>query len=313
MQRVLVTGASGFVGRAVTEHLTCAGKVVVCGTRNPKKSNDIQSPALGYGADWRECLRGCDGVIHAAARVHVMDEHVADPLAEYRKANVDGTLRLARQASEMGVRRFVFVSSVKVNGEVTNPGVAFREEDMPAPEDPYGISKAEAEAGLFALSRETDMEVVVVRPPLVYGPGVKANFETMVRWLRTGVPLPLGAIDYNRRSFVGVDNLAELLVTCLDHPAAANQVFLAGDGEDLSTVDLLRRLAEAMHCPLRLYRCPPALLRLVANGVGKKSWVERLCGNLQVDISKARDCLGWRPGSSVDEGLRRTVAQFVRC
>jgi nucleoside-diphosphate-sugar epimerase len=228
-------------------------------------------------------------------------------LAEYRRVNVDGTLALARAAAQAGVRRFVFVSSIKVNGERTPPGRAFRADDAPAPADAYGVSKWEAEQGLFALSRETGMEVVVIRPPLVYGPGAKGNFAALVRWVARGVPLPLGAVRHNRRSLVGLDNLVDLIVTCLDHPGAANEVFLAADGEDLSTADLLRRVGRAMGHPARLLPVPVWVLQAAAASLGKRAVAERLLGSLQVDGSKAGELLGWEPPCMVDEGLRRAV------
>ena len=233
-----------------------------------------------------------------------MKDEEADPLAEYRRVNVEGTLNLARQAADAGVRRFIFISSVKVNGEQTPPGKPFGAEDRPVPEDAYGISKWEAEQGLQQLAAETGMELVVIRPPLVYGPGVKGNFAAMIRLVEKGIPLPLGAI-HNQRTLVALDNLVDLIIRCIDHPAAANQVFLAGDGEDLSTTELLRRLGKAMGRPVRLLPVPESLLVLGATLLGKQAVARRLLGSLQVDISKARDLLGWEPPLSVDEGLRR--------
>jgi nucleoside-diphosphate-sugar epimerase len=239
-----------------------------------------------------------------------MSDEAADPLGEYRRTNVEGTLKLAQDAAAAGVRRFVFLSSIKVNGEATAPGRPFRETDAPHPVDPYGRSKLEAEQALFEFGQRSGMEVVVVRPPLVYGPGVKANFRSMMRWLSKGVPLPLGAI-HNHRSLVALDNLVDLLVRCTEHPAAANQVFLAGDGEDVSTTALLRRTAAALGCRARLIPVPASWLMMAARGLGKAPVASRLCGNLQVDISKARDLLGWQPPVSLDEGLRRAAAGFL--
>ena len=246
--------------------------------------------------------------MHLAARVHVMAERASNPLVEFRRVNVDGTLNLGRQAAAAGVRRFVFVSSVKVNGESTAADHAFNAADIPAPQDPYAISKMEAEQGLRRIAAETGMEVVIVRPPLVYGPGVKANFAALMRAVQRGVPLPLASVTHNRRSFVALDNLVDLLITCIDHPAAANQTFLVSDGEDLSTTDLLRRLGQAMNKPARLIPVQPSLLQLGANLLGKGDMAQRLLGNLQVDISHTRQTLGWTPPVSVDEGLRRAVA-----
>ena len=246
-------------------------------------------------------------MIHTAARVHVMHDAATDPLSEYRRVNVQGTLHFARQAAAAGVKRFVFLSSIKVNGEATQVGQTFMADDAPAPQDPYGISKMEAEAGLREISAQTGMDVVIIRPPLVYGSGVKANFAAMMRWLSCGVPLPLGAITHNRRSLVALDNLVDLIVTCITHPAAANQTFLVSDGEDLSTTDLLRRMGQALGKPARLLPVPPALLKLGAALLGKPELAQRLCGSLQVDISKTRQLLGWCPPLSVDEGLRRAA------
>jgi nucleoside-diphosphate-sugar epimerase len=246
-------------------------------------------------------------VLHLAARVHVMNDTSADPLQAFREANTQATLRLGRQAAAMGVRRFVFVSSIKVNGEATRQGRPFTANDAAAPEDPYGMSKAEAEAGLRQIATETGMEIAIVRPPLVYGPGVKANFAALIHALRRGLPLPLGSVTNNRRSLVALDNLVDLLLTCIDHPAAANQTFLVSDGEDLSTTGLLQRLGLAMGRPARLIPVPPALLRLGATLIGKGDVAQRLLGNLQVDIAHTRHTLGWAPPVSVDEGLRRAA------
>jgi len=233
-----------------------------------------------------------------------MKEEVTDPLAEYRRVNVDGTLNLARYAVEAGVKRFVFISSIKVNGEQIAPGRPFTCDDTPTPKDPYAISKLEAEQGLQQIALETGMEVVIIRPPLVYGPGVKGNFASMIKLVEKGLPLPFGAID-NRRSLVGLDNLVDLIITCIDHPNAANQVFLVSDGEDLSTSGLLRRVAKAMGKPSRLIPVPAGLLQLGATVLGKKAIGQRLLGSLQVDISSTRERLDWTPPVSVDEGLRR--------
>jgi len=239
-----------------------------------------------------------------------MHEQAADPYVEFRRVNVEGTLQLARQAAVAGVRRFVFISSIKVNGEDTTQGIPFSPDGAREPKDAYGTSKCEAEQGLQALAAETDMEVVIIRPVLVYGPGVKANFLSMMRWLSRGIPLPFGAI-HNKRSLVALDNLVDLIVTCIDHPAAANQVFLVSDGEDLSTTDLLRRMASALGKPARLLPVPAWLLEFGARLLGKQDLAQRLCGSLQVDISKTRELLGWTPPVSVDEGLRKTAQYFL--
>jgi nucleoside-diphosphate-sugar epimerase len=314
--RVLVTGASGFIGRAVLECLTEAGN---CAARGAVRRSDVQRIAgvdyelvggLDERTDWSEALAGCDVVIHAAARVHVMRDRAKDPLAEFRRVNVDGTLNLARQAIAAGVQRFVFVSSIKVNGEETPSGRPFEAADMPAPVDAYGRSKLEAEIGLRNILTSAGVAWVIVRPPLVYGPGVRANFLALMRWLRRGVPLPLASVR-NRRSLIGLGNLAALLRDCSVHPRAANEVFLAADGEDLSTPELLRRLSAALGTPVRLFRFPPALLLASASLLGKRAAARRLLGTLQVNSAKARTLLGWEPVATVDEGLERTAEYFL--
>ncbi len=266
---------------------------------------------LGPDTDWRAALRGVDAVFHLAARVHVMHDTSADPLLDFRRVNVQGTMHLARQAAALGVRRLVFVSSIKVNGEQTTPTRPFRADSTPAPVDPYGISKHEAERELLRLGGETGMEVAIVRPPLVYGPGVKANFASMMRALTRGVPLPLGAMD-NTRSMVALDNLVDLLMVCLDHPAAAGEIFLVSDGEDLSTTELLRRIARAMGKKAILFPVPAAWLEWGAGLLGKRALAQRLCGSLHVDIEKTRRLLNWTPPTTVDEGLKRAAEGMRR-
>jgi nucleoside-diphosphate-sugar epimerase len=311
-----MTGASGFVGRALLQRLKLSADHDVRAAlrrENPDLPTGTAVAVVGgLDADtaWQEALAGINVVIHTAARVHVMNDTLADPLAEFRRVNVEGTSNLARQAAEAGVRRFILVSTIKVNGEGTLLGKPFTADDTPAPADPYGISKREAEDGLRQLAADTGMEVVIIRPPLVYGPGVKANFLSMMRWLNTGVPLPLGAIK-NQRSLVALDNLVDLITTCIDHPAAANQTFLAGDGEDLSTSDLLRRMAAAMGKPARLLPVPAWMLEAGAALVGRRAVAQRLCCSLQADITKARTLLNWTPPVSVDEALRQTARHFL--
>lgn len=315
LPRVLVTGATGFVGGALVARLLDDGLAMpVAALRapiafRPKAIKSVPEVLVGIidgQTTWTSALAGVELVVHAAARVHIMSDKSADPLAEFRRVNVAGTLNLARQATAAGVRRFVFVSSVKVNGEATLPGQAFTERDAPAPQDPYGQSKHEAEQGLRQLAADTGMEVVVIRPPLVYGPGVKANFAALMRAVQRGWPLPLGAV-HNQRSLVALDNLVDLIVTCLHHPAAANQTFLASDGQDLPTADLVRGMARAAGVPARLLPVPVWALQAAAGALGKGAAVQRLCGNLQVDISKARSLLGWVPPVTVAEGLRRVI------
>jgi nucleoside-diphosphate-sugar epimerase len=308
--RLLVTGASGFVGRAVLARAVgeSALQVRAAARRHaPSGAAGAENVLVGDltpDTDWSEALGGVDAVVHAAARVHVMSETAADPLAEFRRVNVAGTLNLARQAAESKVRRFIFISSIKVNGEGTRPGRPYTPEDVPAPLDPYGISKHEAEVALRRLAQETNLEMVIIRPVLVYGPGVKGNFLAMMRWLNRGVPLPLRSIE-NRRSLLALDNLVDFILTCVHHPLASNETFLVSDGEDLSTADLIRRLARAMGRPSRLIPVPSAVLMAGATLVGRREVAQRLIGSLQVDISKARRILSWAPPVSVDEGLRR--------
>lgn len=313
---ILVTGASGFVGAAVVARLAREGQPVrACVRRDgvplPPGVQLARLDDIGRQTPWADVLVGVTAVVHAAAHVHVMDAAAADALAEFRRVNVGGSLALARAAAAAGVRRFVFISSVKVHGEGTAAGRPCREDDAPAPMDAYGISKREAEQALQELSAATGMELVIIRPPLVYGPGVKANFAALVRLVRRGWPLPLGAI-HNRRSLVALDNLVDLILTCLRHEQAAGGVFLVSDGQDLSTTELVRGLGEALgHVPW-LLPVPAVLLRWAATSVGRAAVAQRLCGDLQVDISRARQVLGWSPPVPVQEGLRRAVRGVVR-
>ena len=311
----LVTGASGFVGRAVLERMALEHLPVRAASRQPVAEiragvEHVLSPDLALPFDWRVALDGVDAVVHCAARVHVMHDRDTDPLAEFRRVNVEGTLELARQAAMAGVRRFVFLSSIKVSGETTDARRPFAADDLAAPADPYGVSKHEAEQALGHLAAQTGMELVVIRPVLVHGPGVKGNFLSMLRWLHRGFPLPLGAI-HNLRSLVALDNLVDLILCCLRHPAAANQVFLVSDGEDLSTTALLRRAAQALGRPVRLLPVPALLLRATAHALGQGDVAQRLLGSLQVDTAKTRALLGWSPVVGVDEALRRTAAHFL--
>lgn len=312
--KVLVTGASGFLGSALCGHLLAKGQTVIGAVRNMPEN---PLPGVEYRVvsdlspetNWREALVGMGAVVHCAARVHIMKETSIDPLAAFREMNVKGTACLAGQLVDNGVKRFVFISSIKVNGETTS-GHPFTADDTPAPKDPYGISKWETEQVLQRIAEKTGLEVVIIRPPLVYGPGVRANFLRLMQAVKRGMPLPLGAIN-NRRSLVALDNLMDLIDTCLNHPAARNQTFLVSDGSDLSTTELIKNMAAALDRPTRLIPVPESLLRVVAKLLGKTSIAQRLCSSLQVDINKTRDMLGWSPPVTGEEALRKTAAHFL--
>lgn len=313
---ILVTGGSGFVGSALLKQLLNDGCELRASART-SRSTELKGVQyhlirdMTASTDWYTALNGVQSVVHCAARVHVMQDDVTDPLQAYREVNVNGTLNLASQAAQTGVRRFVFVSSIKVNGEATLPGKPFTADDLPSPLDPYGVSKLEAEQGLREIEEQTGMEVVIVRPPLVYGPGVKANFAAMMDWLARGIPLPLGAIN-NARSMVALGNLVDLLVTCLKHPAAAGDTFLVSDGVDVSTTELLRRTAHAMGKNARLLPVSALVLKGGATLLGRRALAQRLCGSLQVDVAKTRRLLGWTPPLTLDEGLRMAVEGMKR-
>jgi nucleoside-diphosphate-sugar epimerase len=313
---ILVTGASGFVGRALVARLTVEKLplrecVRPSGVTRRETLDRVEVCELNRSSDWRAPLLNVSTVIHCAARVHVMNEKSTDPLQAFRDVNVDGTANLARQAAAAGVKRFVFISSIKVNGEATTEGKPFTELDPALPEDPYGISKMEAEAALREISLETGMELVIIRPPLVYGPGVKANFAALMRAVKKGIPLPLGLV-HNRRSLVALDNLVDFIVTCVSHPKAANEVFLVSDGQDVSTTRLVREMAKAAGVSPRLLPLPAPLLRACGALIGKGDAVQRLCGNLQIDVTKARTLLGWQPPVSIEEGIRRAMLAPLR-
>ncbi|WP_248919162.1 UDP-glucose 4-epimerase family protein [Pseudomonas entomophila] len=314
-RKVLVTGASGFVGSRVVDRLLLDHTIeVLAGTRRPKGdlpagATPVVMGAQGEGRD-ELSLAGVQAVIHCAARVHVMNEQSSDPLAEFRKVNVEGSLALARRAAADGVERFIFISSIKVNGEGTDGRRPYQADELPHPVDPYGISKLEAEQALQALAQETGMGVVIIRPVLVYGPGVKANFQAMMKWLVKKVPLPLGLV-HNKRSMVALDNLVDLISVCIDHPNALNQVFLASDGEDLSTPELLRRTAKALGTKATLLPIPAWVLKAAARAIGRTGVAERLCGSLQVDIGKTQQLLDWTPPLSVDQALSLTARHYL--
>jgi nucleoside-diphosphate-sugar epimerase len=302
--KVLVTGANGFVGLRLCQYLIAIGREVVPAVR--RRTDIPNEKILTSDAEWTSALAGCDVVVHLAGRAHVMNDEFDDPIAEYRRVNVQHTLALARRAACTGVHRFVYISSVKVNGERTASNTAFHVVDTPEPADAYGTSKYEAEQDLMALARETGMEVTIIRPPLVYGPGVKGNFASLVRGVRKGIPLPLGAV-HNKRSLVALENLVDFIAACADperSPRAANEVFLISDGEDVSTTELLRKVANAYDVAPRLMPIPVLWIQTVARLFGKRAVADRLLDSLVVDSSKARGLLGWKPVVSMDEQLK---------
>ena len=309
--KILVSGANGFVGRQLCDFLSQQKVEVITAVRSNENMHDgleghIVTGSIDADTDWSLSIHNVEVVIHLAARVHVMDDKALDPLQEFRQINVEGTLNLARQAAVAGVKRFIYLSSIKVNGETTELGNPFTEEDAANPMDAYGISKHEAEQGLMKIMQETNMEVVMIRSPLVYGKGVRANFASLLNILKRKVPLPLGAIQ-NMRSFVYLGNLVSLIEMCTHHPAAANQVFLVSDGHDLSTTELLQKCANALRVKSRLIPVPQKWIVAMTTLLGKKEIAMRLCGNLPVDITKAKQLLGWVPPFSLEDGLKATV------
>ena len=311
MSNLLITGANGFIGRALisklalqTNHFIRASirKKII---QFPSQIEVVENMDASGNTNWADVLKDIDIVVHLFARVHVMDDKVADPLLEFRNINVHATIALAKKAAKLGIKRFVFLSSVKVNGESTfhKP---FSEFDLPHPQDAYATSKWEAEEALRKISKDTGMEVVIIRSPLVYGPNVKANFLKMMQYIKRGIPLPLGAIQ-NKRSLIGIDNLIDFILTTISHPKAANQTFLISDDEDISTTDLLRRVAKHIGKPARLIPLDPKILSFIFNILGCQDFGNRLLGSLEVDITKAKKLLAWSPPKTLDEGLRATV------
>lgn len=312
---MLVTGASGFVGRWLCSELVRRGhhvRAVLRASTNMDIAGceTVKISSIDSDTDWADALYGETTIIHLAARVHVMHDNTSSPLEEFRKVNVDGTENLARAAAAGGVKRFVYVSSIGVNGLMSDFGKPYSELDKPRPHNAYALSKWEAEQRLSRVSEETGLEVVVVRPPLVYGAGAPGNFEQMLKVLVKGVVLPL-ALVRNQRSLIYVENLVDVLILCATHPAAAGETFLVSDAEDVSTSDLLRRLGFALGYPARLIPVPVALLHAGGALLGKRDMAQRLCGSLQVDISKVRRLLGWNPPVRLDEGLRRTAQGYL--
>lgn len=311
---LLITGATGFVGRELVAELLGRDMSVLAVVRRPSslpsEARQVVVEDLLSGIEWKEVLQKIDVVIHLAARVHIMNETVSEPLAAFRKVNVDGTLNLAKQATESGVKRFIYISSIKVNGEMTMTDCPFRPDDTVQPIDSYGLSKHEAEQGLLAMAKSTTMEVVVIRPPLVYGPGVRANFLSMMNWMHKGIPLPFGAVN-NRRSLIALDNLVSFIIQSIDHPKAANEVFLISDDEDVSTTKLLQKVAKAFGKKSLLIPVPVSWMKFVAKLISKEDMTSRLFSSLQVDSSKAHDLLDWKPVVTMDEQLKKTADAFL--
>ena len=310
MKKIAVTGVTGFVGSALANFLIGRGYKVLGVARN-RLGENLGYPLVDFdlakdnGSEID--LSECDILIHLAAHVHVMKGGAKKSLNDFLAVNAIGTERLALAAARAGVKRFIYLSSVKVNGELTH-GKPFSESDQPAPLDAYAISKNEAELVLKRVANQTGMELVIIRPPLIYGTGVKANFLRLVRWLKKGVPLPLGGI-HNQRSLLGLDNLLDFILLCIEHPAAANETFLVSDGQDVSTTELLRRMSLLIDKPGFLIPIPSVVLSLIFNALGRRDFSQRLLGSLQVDISKAKDLLGWVPPNTLDEGLRRIMIE----
>jgi UDP-glucose 4-epimerase len=312
---ILVTGFNGFVGSSLLQLFKSIEGVSARGTSRLKPDQSekeiIYSGEIHRDTSWHNALKGCDTVIHTAALTHQMNTDLnKESIEMYREINTLGTINLAKQAAKMGIKRFIFLSSIKVNGESTYNGQPFTADDKPNPLDNYAISKYEAEIGLKEISKNTDMEVVIIRPSLIYGVGVKANFEALIKFINKGFPLPFASIKNNKRSFVSLDNLNDLIIKCIDHPDAANQIFLVSDGSSLSTRELVEKIAEAMSKKIKLINIPISLLYLVAKLLGKEDAIIRLTGSLEVDITKTNDVLGWFPPFTVNEGLQRACVNF---
>ncbi|MCA3950720.1 UDP-glucose 4-epimerase family protein [Vibrio vulnificus] len=309
--KILITGAEGFLGSELRKQLGDKEKLV-CFSRRDVANDNYHRFEINSYTNYSNTLVGIKCVIHCAARVHIMDDVEAEPLEDYREVNVRGTINLAKQAVENGVKRFIFVSSIKVNGQSTTGKQAFTVQDALLPEDPYGVSKAEAEEQLIALGKETGLEIVIIRPPLVYGEGVKANFASLMNLVSKGVPLPFGCITNNKRSLVSVENLVDLIITCIDHPKAVNQVFLVSDDHYVSTSEMVKEMAIALGKPSWQIPVPAYCYKLVGKLFDKNDVVDRLTGSLQVDISHTKETLGWTPPQTLQEGFKKTAEAFLK-
>lgn len=313
IQRCLVTGASGFIGSAICQLFADQG-ISVRGASRRDMSSEIadwvEVGDLAGDTDWATALEGCDVVVHTAARAHVLSELSVDPLAVFREVNVRATLALARQAMDAGIKRFVFLSSIGVNGALSDDG-PFTEDSVPRPHAPYAVSKLEAEQGLRALLAGSGTELVIIRPPLVYAANAPGNFGKLLRVIQCGMPLPFGRIR-NARSFIALDNLVDFIRLCVVHPAAANQLFLLSDGQDVSTPELVRLLGEGMHRPARLLPVPLAWLKFFFRMTGRSAMFHQLSGRLQIDSSKSFDLLGWRPPTAAYEALKAVGSEYYR-
>jgi UDP-glucose 4-epimerase len=311
--KILITGATGFVGSHLLQMALAQNREVICPVRANNSTPHASAPqisSIDSNTNWQSHLTNVHTVIHCAARVHVMNDTAADPLVAFREVNLYGSVRLAEQAAAAGVSQFIYLSSIKVNGEMTEDGQAFTENDPPSASDPYGISKQEAEKALLDLGQRTGMAITIIRPPLVYGKGVAANFLSLLIWVKKQIPLPFGSI-HNQRSFVFVKNLCDFILHCVQNPLAYNQVFLISDGKDLSTTELMREAAKALDVPSRLLPFPSSLMVLVARMLGRKNITDRLCQSLRVDSTKARQQMQWSPPYTIQQGLRESAANLI--